>query len=282
LNSIIPNFGVLSNKRSFSKDVFYSIEGKSMAKQLKLALAIVIIRQKPVNMTLKEFISLLQLKYKAAYTENKMKIKRLENELLKVQQELFLLKNRESIEKFHITTQEIGDYNNKTLDNYIQSSLTSTSTEASLSDLCFKSFHDVSKNKQKYESHRNFLINLVKLKIIGKNFNINENTQMILNTLKEFLGQIKYFLFETSNIVDTMATSQSIPYEPYTQTSDNSIKHLYQCSYSYDCLIHSLQIFLNIFQVEWLYYLRSTLIDDILQFIDDIVRLILEYDNSKV
>jgi hypothetical protein len=45
-----------------------------------------------------------------------------------------------------------------------------------------------------------------------------------------------------------------------------------------DSLVHALQIFLNIFQIEWLYYLRSSLLDSLNDFIDEIIKFILECD----
>jgi hypothetical protein len=244
-----------------------------MAKQYKLAIAIAIIRNKPANMSVREFISLLQLKYKSAFMENKQKIEQLESELLRTKQELYLLKNKILVDKFN----SLVDNPNETINAYLRSQ---TYTNASMLDENLADDMDhFARLKHQYESHKEFIINLIKLKIIGKKFNIDENTQVILGTLSEFFEQIKFFFFKSNT---TLPSDQTSTLTPISQEFDSTPINENVFNFSYSCLTHSLQIFVNVFQVEWLYYLRSSLISVLVQFIEDLVKFILEFTDAKV
>jgi hypothetical protein len=250
-----------------------------MAKQYKLALAIAIIRNKPCDMNLKEFISLLQLKFKGAYMDNRQKIKQLEAELLQAKQELYVLKNKSLIDKFDEQIANPSDTINSYLNIY------SYGNKSNYDENIVDNINSFVKMKQKYEKHKEFIINLIKLKIIGKKFDLNENTQIILTTLAEFLEQIKYFFFNSS--VTTCADQQlelacGMDMMPGSQNYEFDRRNENALDYSYSCILHSMQIFVNVFQVEWLYYLRSNLITGLVQFIEDLVKFILEYNDSKV
>jgi hypothetical protein len=237
-------------------------------------------------MTAKQFTKLLQFSFRESYNENKEIISKLKDSLLKCKQDNYLLKNKD----LDLDKSQTNDPNVQNYLNYTQFKSKNIANS-------FANIDQYIKMKQNYELNMEFLINLVKLKIIGKNFQLDENVETIIETLKQFLEQIKYFFLfdynktfenneqQTTDISQTQqqlsqqskadsgismsyASSASSYFESSTfnetnesfkqkekrnDDNDDEIRFFY--SFPYDSLVHALQIFLNIFQIEWLYYL---------------------------
>jgi hypothetical protein len=255
-------------------------------------------------MTAKQFTKLLQFSFRESYNENKEIISKLKDSLLKCKQENYLLKNKD----LDLDKSQINDVPN------VQNYLNYTQFKSKNIANSFANIDQYIKMKQNYELNMEFLINLVKLKIIGKNFQLDENVETIIETLKQFLEQIKYFFLfdynktfenneqQTTDISQTQqllsqqskadsgismsyASSSSSYFESTLNETNESLKQKekrnddeirFFYSFPYDSLVHALQIFLNIFQIEWLYYLRSNLLDLLNDFIDELVKFVLE------
>lgn len=295
---------------------------KATSLNYKLALAIAIIRNKPDSMSAKQFTQLIQLNLRESYKSNKQIIEKLESCLLKAKQENILLKEKllESLRSksttssnlsnaFNSVESQISDVKiNSFLELNVNQFKMRTQTNGNIA-IKFANMQQYTKMKSNYELNIQFLMNLIKLKITGKNFQLDENVETIIETLKEFLKQIKYFFFldytqteegkieetthlnEKQNINTTESISNdsainmsfSFDYTLFGETNLNSesIKKSSQneinfYSFPHDCLIHALQIFLNIFQIEWLYYMRSNLMDILFDFIDDLIKFVFE------
>ena len=266
-------------------------------------------------MNASKFTKLIQFSFRESYDANKEIISQLKESLLKCKQENYLLKNKATAS----TSQSlINSSHPSALDqiNSLNHSKFAQSNENLINK--FQSINQYTKMKQNYEQNIEFLTNLIKLKIIGKNFQLDENVETIIATLRQFLEQIRYFflydhelLLERDN--DQIISQKSQSQQPNCSLDDSGINFSYSSSYfdstlnktkqslfqvepkqqtssfekneeiivfkfPYDSLVHALQIFLNIFQIEWLYYLRSNLLDSLNDFIDELVKFILECD----
>ena len=285
-----------------NKNILNFFLAKTKSIHYKIALAVAILRNKPDNLSAKQFTQLIQLSFRESYNKNKEIIAQLKDSLLKCKQENYLLKNKSSFEDFDTpassliaTTAENSHLNFSRLKNPEHNKT-------------FVNINQYAQMKENYERNMEFLTNLVKLKIIGKNFQLDEKVETIIETLKQFLQQIKYFFFfnyekvSEENELACQSQSQadsaiSISYSSYLESTlddtgnsfvqsqlkekESNLKIFY--SFPFDSLVHALQIFLNIFQIEWLYYLRSNLLELLNDFIDDLVKFILECDEiSKV
>ena len=189
----------------------------------------------------------------------------MKDSLLKCKQENYLLKNKDLINK----AQNIIDVQ-QDIENVLNFSQFKTNENITSK---FVNNDQYTKMKENFELNIEFLTNLIKLKIIGKNFQLDEKVETIVETLKEFLEQIRYFfLFKKShkeiNEVNEVSQADSginmSLDSTFNDQHDNSKieeDNLTPFTFSFDSLVHALQIFLNIFQIEWLYYLRSNLLE---------------------
>jgi hypothetical protein len=227
-------------------------------------------------MSAKQFTKLIQFSFRESYNSNKEIISQLKDSLLKCKQENYLLKNKNLIDKTENLQQDIG--------NHLNSSQFKTNENATCK---FIKIDEYTKMKENYESNIEFLTNLIKLKIIGKNFQLDEKVDTIIDTLKQFLEQIRYFFLlnksnnKELNSVDASQADSGINMSLDSTFNDNSKMEediATPLTFPLDSLVHALQIFLNIFQIEWLYYLRSSLLDSLNDFIDEIIKFILECD----
>ena len=105
--------------------------------------------------------------------------------------------------------------------------------------------------------------------------------------------QIKTFLFnfefkqETSiqyNIPSSLIVTDTI--ENSTQLNDNkdvkSNNTMPNMTFPIESILHGVEMFLNLYEIEWFYYLRNKLLDQIVEFIDETVRYIITFDSKKV
>ena len=229
-----------------------------------------------------QFTKLIQFTFRESYNSNKEIISQLKDSLLKCKQENYVLKNKDLINKTENllnVQQDIGNHLN----------LSQCKTNENMASK-FVNINQYTKMKENYEANIEFLTNLIKLKIIGKNFQLDEKVETIIETLKKFLEQIRYFfLLNKNKEIDVVEASHadlginmSLDLDStFNDQHDNSKMEediVKQLTFPFDSIVHALQIFLNIFQIEWLYYLRSNLLESLNDFIDELVKFILECD----
>jgi hypothetical protein len=215
--------------------------------QSKISLAIVIIRNKPNDVELDDYINILRTNFVKSYKRNSDIIGSLKMALLDAKIEIYTLKN--NIEPSSL---ENVDFNLSTSKSYASMN-DSSKDESVVNNLEFA--NQLIPIRNKYEKNIEFICNIAKLKSLKKDFRVNEiSNDEILKCLDNILSELSYFLF------DETATKMKFPFES---------------------ILHGVQQFLNIFEIEWLYYLRNNLLNLISKFIDDLVTNILKYSYEK-
>lgn len=189
---------------------------------------------------------MLRLKFYDVFENHHVEIDSLKRQLLEAKKEIFYLKNSNvDIQP----TPSNSDSNSTTI-------LKSSGNNAVAATAKFDKLVD------SLNSNVAFLSNVIKLKSVEKNMKSCESSTIkeeeLFDWLKILLEQIDECLFERT---------KSSSYFTFPLAS----------------ILHALQVFLNVYQIEWLYHLRSRLIDRLWKFIDDLVRFSLEYDpDNKV
>jgi hypothetical protein len=243
---------------------------KSKSYETKIALAIAIIRSKPAHIDLIDYVYLLQATFYTSYRSNSEKILSLKKLLLEARRELFLMQNKEMLERVNNQDEIQIDSSYKALTDKFE--------EMKNKQLRLKVYEN---SKMKLKKNIEFLTNLIKLKSVGKNFKINDTSNdLILKCLSELLKQIYDFFFKSNLIVESFDRQD---FDEIASEIDMTEVDSYSFPISIDSLLHSVQVFLNVFDIEWLYYLRQHLILDIEKFIDDLIAFIFNFQiNEKV
>lgn len=185
--------------------------------------------------------------------------------MFETRKQLFLLEHKEAINKIDKKANE------------------KTSNGTNLETL-FEKFqtlqNDNNKNidfKQRFNSRVELMANLIKLKSIGKNFKLNENMkELIVECLSSFLEYISQSFFNGDIKPDFDILNDDCN---YSSSKKNSFKEFSEIPM--DCMLHSLQVFLNVYDIEWLYYLRSCLVELIDIFVNDLINFITSFSNSE-
>jgi len=237
--------------------IFDFFKAKFTSYKYKIAIAAVIIANKPENLTIEQYMQLFHANFSVFYVSNREQISQLKNLLFSTKKQLFIEQNKEILQKAQ-------ESQNK------QENKKETSLEC-----LFKNFQILEKSREsllgsenitaQFSSNLDFLSNLIKLKTVEKSFRLNENSvELITQCLSMFINQIRHFYFERE-------TKQ-------TETKQTNCKKL---TIPVDTLLHSLQVFLNVYDIEWLYYLRSSLIENIRQFVKDLIKFIINFPRNK-
>lgn len=214
--------------------------------QSKVSLAIVIIRNKPNDVELEDYINILRTNFIKSYKRNSDIISTLKMALLDAKIEIFTLKN--NIEPNSLENVDFKLSSSKSFASVCESNNDSIVNNLEFADQLIPI-------RNKYEKNIDFIINIAKLKSLKKDFRVNEiSNDEILKCLDNILSEISYFLF------DETAAKMKFPFES---------------------ILHGIQQFLNIFEIEWLYYLRNNLLSSISKFIDSLVFSILKYSHEK-
>jgi hypothetical protein len=217
-------------------------QAKYKAVQLKIALAIAIIRNKSNELTLDEYINLLASTFCKSFVENREQISRLKLLLFESKKEAFYRENSNILSEMSLSS-----HNNELFRQQI-------SSEAFLKEINKQIqspiIHD-SLNHDQFLQSINFICNICKLKTFSKNFRLTENhNDTILECLTYLFKQIGYFL------------------HCYLKQDENQ-KVL---SFPIESIFHAIQLFINIFEIEWFYYMR----DNLLGLINSLVKSLLE------
>lgn len=185
--------------------------------------------------------------------------------MFETRKQLFLLEHKEAI-------------------NVIDKKTNETSSNGANLDTLFEKFQTLqdenSKNidfKKRFNSRVELMANLIKLKSIGKNFKLNENMkELIVECLSSFLEYISQAFLKGDIKQDFDVLNDDCN---YSNSKKNSYKEFSEIPM--DCMLHSLQVFLNVYDIEWLYYLRSSLVELIEIFVNDLINFITSFSNSE-
>lgn len=199
--------------------------------------------------------------------------------LLEAKKQLFLVENKEILNK----ADEQNEVTNKTdkIDDLFNKFETIQKAQ--------KKSKTFEKMNLKFKSNVEFLTNLIKLKSIEKNFKMKEvKNETIFECLRSILNQIQYFFFQTDLLIDieklvndpVLSFEINNETEPIlNQTANSSSEQVFPIPV--DSLLHSLQMFVNVYDIEWLYYLRKSLFDLIKEIVENLARFIIEFPRSQ-
>jgi len=268
---------------------------KVKARAYKLALAIAIIRNKPASMSALEFTKLLQLNFTNSFIDNRTVIQNLEKNILTLTQELSVLKLQEKIiNEIPFEALQITATLSETIEHSLLFHKTSDTNQAKL-----KTYQQVKEEARNYDANLKFLSDIIKLKTLSKDFQMNEDTLTILKTLKDTIEQIRFFFqsydeedpkskaeimsdkkSDASFVEDDSAFAESTTLFFITQEFEQP-DEIY-CLFPLDTLLHGLQMVVNIFQIEWLYYFRNDMLVIFHEFIEFLIKFIIECDDLKI
>ena len=192
---------------------------KQKAINYKIALSIALIRSKPSNLTIEQFIQLLQAQFKSSYVSNRDQIIDLKNFILKIKQELFVQENSDILSNEPIEQNESE-----------KPKKTKNINEHEL--------------KFKLKSNLEFLSNIIKLKAIRRGFKTKQtlsdtSAETIFETMLMFLHQINLF-FNGANLM----------IEDMNVIGDKGV--LYPMPK--DTLEHAVSLFVNVFDLEFVIF----------------------------
>ena len=219
---------------------------------MKIALSIVIIRNKPKNMKICDYVHLLQATFCKYFKRNSEQIVELKALLLETRKQLFMAENRQLFK-----VQESDENKKNSIEGLIDK-FQKLQTEQN-------KFLKLDYLNAELTSNADFMSNLIKLKSIEKNFTLNKTTtELIIDCSSLFLSQIQFFFFK-SKLVSCGLMPTELDLSPIP----------------IDGLLHSLQVFLNVFSIEWVYFARNILMRTIEQFIDSLTQFILKHSISE-
>lgn len=192
---------------------------KKKAINYKIALSIALIRSKPSNLTIEQFIQLLQAQFKSSYVSNRDQIIDLKHFILKIKQELFVQENSDILSNEPIEQNESE-----------KPKKTKNINEHEL--------------KFKLKSNLEFLSNIIKLKAIRRGIKTKQtlsdtSAETIFETMLMFLHQINLF-FNGANLM----------IEDMNVICDKGV--LYPMPK--DTLEHAVSLFVNVFDLEFVFY----------------------------
>lgn len=206
--------------------------------QLKTALAVAIIRSRPSDMSLEEYILAMRTKFHVVYQSHQDEIDSLKRKLLEAKKEIFNLRVAQTQQKPAASS----DANPLTPPPALPPPERNTRLARLLHSL---------------DSNVAFVSNLVKLKSVETMLREGlASEDEIGEWLRTFLAQIERFFFRLPT------------------TNENEADEV--LSFPYDSLLHAAQMFVNAYQLEWLYHLRSQLVDQICKFVDSLVQFCLK------
>jgi hypothetical protein len=263
------------------------IQAKKKALQYKIAIALVIIRNKPAGVSLDEYMGLLRMNFRESFLNNKKQIYLLKSYLLDARKEIFYLKNKEAI--------ELASKNELTIESLLNKPISANQLQK-LQNL-----------SEQFESNLEFLTSIVKLKSLDREFSskLDEiNNDTVVECLKSLLNQIGHFVVlsgdkspaltnktahqsnlkfnDVSSHFDSQFTSAS-----YLSGRENLEKQQQKpaesstLSFPIESILHSAQLFVNVFEIEWFVYSRNALVDHLGKFFDDLITFLLNFEASE-
>lgn len=235
--------------------------------QYKIAISLAIIRNKPENISLDHYLKLLRINFSQIHGQFSNKIHDLKLKLLEAKREIFYLKNKELLDK-----------NDDQIDSWLKKK------EIEINS-------DPLRLAEQYKLNLEFITNIAKLKAINKNFKFDEtiNHQMLKDCLSQLIGHIRVFLFEYGfkddhnlNEQSSLIVTDTIESVNQSQSFQKELNSFSKLAFPMESILHGIQVFVNLFDVEWFYSIRSLLIDQIVSFIDQIVKFFAKFNSNEV
>ena len=215
--------------------------------RLKLALALVLVRNRPSNAaTTHDYIQLLRAHFTRSYECNTRRIELLESLLHDARREIFYLKHGPALPSAQ-------------LQDVLRAPPPPPSSNLVLGESRF-----VHAQRQ-LNLNLEFICHIVKLKNLDARFTLNESTnETILNSLTMIFKQLHTLLFDNDDhdhdhYHDEQSTTTPLPDES---------------------LLHCFQLFVNIYDIEWLYYLRDRLLKLIGELVLTLIKRLLDVDRE--
>jgi hypothetical protein len=258
-----------------------------------VAIALTIIRNKPAEINTDEYLGLLRLNFRDSFLANVDKIDVLKSRLLEANKQIFRLKHKEALDAASSTSIDMSSLGKCGID---KSALRMQRLEQ-LAD--------------QFESNVEFLTSVVKLKLLDKGgvaSKLHEiNNETVVECLGSLLTQISHFLLNSSRSIikpeskpsqlkknenetvggstfDSQFTTNSYLSSQATKLSATVSNvppriNPVVVSFPVESILHSAQLFVNVYEIEWFLYSRNALMDQIARFVDDIVRFILNFES---
>ncbi len=195
------------------------------------------------------------------YTSSAERIDLLKHQLFETRKKLFVAEHKEIIDNIGASANDQNEPSLEMLFEKFQKLQNDTNKRTDL--------------KERFNSRLELMVNLIKLKSIEKNLKLNENTkELIADCLSSFLKNISEAFFNLNIKQDHSDSLDDNPSNHKACFKEFSVIPI-------DSILHSLQVFLNVYDIEWFYYLRSSLIESIETFTNDLISFILNYSNSE-
>jgi len=227
----------------------------------KTALAVHIICNRPANLSVEQYLNLLTAHFTRDYESNKEKIEQLNMLLLEKKKEICNLQN--SIAKTNQSADEQAIDESLSTNQSNQTTILSRKNENKI-DIASRITHIENMNSQ-FSSNIEFISNVIKLKSLNKSVKLNESSkETIFECLSILLKHLNMFVFDNAN-----------------ESSQNSLNSQV-ISFPVESILNSVQTFVNVFEIEWLYYLRRNLYNSIIEFIKKLVNHIIQYPANQL
>jgi len=178
-----------------------------------------------------------------SFVENREQISRLKLLLFESRKEAFY---RENVNIFSELSLSSNSSSNNDIDR-----ITSETFLKEINDKIQSPIAHDPINHEQFLHNIDLISNVVKLKAFSKNFRLTENNnEMIMECLTNLFRQINYFLY---NYLKQEESSKFV-------------------TFPIESIFHAIQLFINIFDIEWFYYMR----DRLLGYINSLLKSLLE------
>ena len=197
------------------------------------------------ELTLADYVRNVQLHFRALQVDKQSKIEELRLSLFKAKLELFRINNRALFdEATRDSIRTVIDAKSDTILNEIKL----------IESLGKQSQQQQHQATSCFQANVDFLTSLIKMKSIAQRNALKlgpESIELVLDCLRLFLDQVEQLFFN-------------------------------ELTLPIDCLLHGLQQFVNVYDLEWLYYIKSHLLPNIVKFINQLIRFLLLSDALEI
>ncbi len=240
--------------------VHFIFKAKNKSLYYKTALAIHIVCNHPANLSVEQYLNLLTAHFTRDYESNKEKIDQLCMLLLEKKKEVFNLENS-LLKTNELTEQTVDDIFSI---NQSNQTMSLSKMNDNIIDVTSRISYVENMNTQ-FSSNIEFISNVVKLKSLNKSVKLNESSkETIFECLSILLKHLNMFILGNQD-----------------ENSDNPA-NTHEISFPIESILNSAQTFVNVFEIEWLYYLRRNLYTPIIEFIKKLANRIIQHPTNRL